>query len=44
MLTNLPHTTDFTDQSFDPEKPHPYAISELAYQRYEPNGNRTADL
>jgi myosin heavy subunit len=29
---NLPLPLSYADGSFDPEKPHPYAIAELAYQ------------
>jgi hypothetical protein len=29
VLTNQPHFNDYVDGSFDPEKPHPYAIAEV---------------
>jgi hypothetical protein len=32
VLPNQPTFEDYCDQSFNPEKPHPYAIAELAYQ------------
>jgi myosin heavy subunit len=32
VLKNQPHFNDYVDGSFDPERPHPYAIAELAYQ------------
>jgi myosin heavy subunit len=32
VLTDQPHFSDYVDGSFDPERPHPYAIAELAYQ------------
>lgn len=29
VLTNQPNFSDYVDSSFDPERPHPYAIAEV---------------
>jgi len=31
VLTNQPHFNDYVDGSFDPERPHPYAIAEVTW-------------
>ena len=39
-----PPTTDFLDKPLNPEKPHPYAIAELAYHQLRlGNGNTEAN-
>ena len=38
VLKNQPHFNDYVDCSFDPEKPHPYAIAEVAPPPHPPTG------